>query len=41
MAADPLLEQHRTNLIHSAAIVLDRHNLVKYDRKSGRFQVRT
>ena len=25
--------------IHSAAIILDRNNLVKYDRKSGYFQV--
>jgi pre-mRNA-splicing helicase BRR2 len=39
MAADPLLEQRRIDLIHTAACLLDRHNLIKYDRKSGNFQV--
>ena len=37
--ADPLLEQRRADLIHTAASVLDKGNLVKYDRKSGAFQV--
>ncbi|XP_055378712.1 U5 small nuclear ribonucleoprotein 200 kDa helicase [Condylostylus longicornis] len=37
--ADPLLEQHRADLIHTAALHLDRSGLVKYDRKSGHFQV--
>ncbi|CEP01840.1 unnamed protein product (mitochondrion) [Plasmodiophora brassicae] len=32
---DPLLEQRRLDLVHSAATILDRAGLVKYDRKSG------
>lgn len=36
---DPLLEQRRANLIHSAAIRLDRSGLIKYDRKTGHFQM--
>ena len=36
---DPYLEQKRVDLIHSAAILLDKSNLVKYDRKTGIFQV--
>ncbi|XP_031472990.1 DExH-box ATP-dependent RNA helicase DExH12 [Nymphaea colorata] len=44
MAADVLendqtLEERRADLIHSAATILDKNNLVKYDRKSGYFQV--
>lgn len=35
---DEALEQKRVDLIHSAAIVLDKASLVKYDRKSGRIQ---
>ncbi|XP_060822453.1 U5 small nuclear ribonucleoprotein 200 kDa helicase [Bombus pascuorum] len=35
---DPLLELHRADLIHSAAVALDRSGLIKYDRKSGNFQ---
>ncbi|XP_034947956.1 putative U5 small nuclear ribonucleoprotein 200 kDa helicase [Chelonus insularis] len=35
---DPLLELHRADLIHSAALSLDRSGLIKYDRKSGNFQ---
>ncbi|XP_011502445.1 PREDICTED: putative U5 small nuclear ribonucleoprotein 200 kDa helicase [Ceratosolen solmsi marchali] len=35
---DPLLELHRADLVHSAAIALDRSGLIKYDRKSGNFQ---
>ncbi|KAH0568285.1 putative U5 small nuclear ribonucleoprotein 200 kDa helicase [Cotesia glomerata] len=35
---DPLLELHRADLVHSAAVALDRSGLVKYDRKSGNFQ---
>lgn len=34
-----LLERRRADLIHTAAQVLDKANLVKYDRKSGNFQV--
>lgn len=36
---DPILEQRRVDLIHSAATILDKCNLIKYDKKSGRFQV--
>lgn len=36
---DQLLEQHRADLIHTAALHLDRSGLVKYDRKTGQFQV--
>ena len=36
---DPLLETYRADLIHTAAIQLDRSGLVKYDRKTGHFQV--
>ncbi|KAJ3264529.1 DEIH-box ATPase [Chytriomyces hyalinus] len=37
--ADKDLEQKRIDLIHSAATVLDKCNLIKYDRKTGKFQV--
>lgn len=36
---DPTLESRRNDLIHTAASVLDKHNLVKYDKKTGNFQV--
>lgn len=36
---DPLLETYRADLIHTAAIQLDRSGLAKYDRKSGHIQV--
>ncbi|MCL7047252.1 hypothetical protein MKW94_014479 [Papaver nudicaule] len=36
---DGTLEERRADLIHSAATVLEKNNLVKYDRKSGYFQV--
>lgn len=36
---DPSLLQRRLDLAHSAATILDKHNLMKYDRKSGTFQV--
>ncbi|KAI8554517.1 hypothetical protein RHMOL_Rhmol05G0105200 [Rhododendron molle] len=39
LTRDILLEERRADLIHSAATVLDKNNLVKYDRKSGYFQV--
>eukprot|EP00164_Ancoracysta_twista_P005304 GFYU01007260.1.p1 GENE.GFYU01007260.1~~GFYU01007260.1.p1 ORF type:complete len:2145 (-),score=864.44 GFYU01007260.1:262-6696(-) len=35
---DPVLEQRRTDLIHSAATALNKNNLIKYDRKAGTFQ---
>ncbi|KAF9622498.1 hypothetical protein IFM89_031902 [Coptis chinensis] len=34
-----LLEERSADLIHSAATVLDKNNMVKYDRKSGYFHV--
>ncbi|KND04164.1 ATP-dependent RNA helicase BRR2 [Spizellomyces punctatus DAOM BR117] len=36
---DPYLVQKRVDLIHSAATVLDKCNLIKYDKKTGKFQV--
>lgn len=35
---DNALEQKRVDLIHSAAVVLERSNLVKYDKKTGKLQ---
>lgn len=35
---DPTLEQRRIDLIHTSASLLDKHGLLKYDRKSGHFQ---
>ncbi|CAI5719859.1 unnamed protein product [Peronospora effusa] len=37
--ADPTLLQYRTDLAHSAATLLVKHNLIKYERRSGLFQV--
>jgi len=39
MRDDPLLQQRRKDLVHSAALLLDKHNLIKYDKKTGAFQV--
>uniref|UniRef100_A0A0K0DLR4 U5 small nuclear ribonucleoprotein 200 kDa helicase n=1 Tax=Angiostrongylus cantonensis TaxID=6313 RepID=A0A0K0DLR4_ANGCA len=36
--ADPILEQRRADLIHTACLQLDKGNLVKYDKKSGLIQ---
>ena len=36
---DPYLIQRRTDLIHSAALTIDKHGLIKYDRKTGNFQM--
>ncbi|KAJ6676495.1 ATP-DEPENDENT RNA AND DNA HELICASE [Salix viminalis] len=38
LTRDITLEERRADLIHSAAAILDKNNLVKYDRKSGYFQ---
>lgn len=35
---DDALEQKRVDLIHSAAVVLEKSNLIKYERKSGKLQ---
>src|SRR5258708_26804988 len=34
---DPMLEQKRAVIIHSAAVLLEKCNLIKYERASGRF----
>lgn len=34
-----MIDQRRADLIHTAAALLDKTNLIKYDRKSGAFQV--
>ena len=36
---DPKLIERRMDLVHSAATLLDKNNLVKYDRRSGTLQV--
>lgn len=36
---DRLLDQRRADLIHTAASQLSKCNLIKYDKKSGAFQV--
>lgn len=36
---DARLEQRRKDLIHTAATQLDKHQLIKYDKKTGLFQV--
>lgn len=36
---DRRLLDRRLDLAHSAAVLLDKHNLIKYDRRSGNFQV--
>lgn len=38
-ATDPRLLERRLDLAHSAAVLLDKNNLIKYDRRSGNFQV--
>lgn len=40
LKGDPLLDQRRLDLVHTAALMLDKNNLVKYDKKTGNFQVR-
>jgi pre-mRNA-splicing helicase BRR2 len=35
---DPLLLQHRLDLAHSAALLLDKAHLVRYDRRTGGLQ---
>ena len=35
---DPYLDQKRVDLAHSAAVLLDKSHLIKYDRRTGRFQ---
>ncbi|KAL1138953.1 hypothetical protein AAG570_009015 [Ranatra chinensis] len=39
LSADPHLEQYRADLIHTAVLHLEKSGLIKYERKSGHFQV--
>ena len=36
---DPTLKEQMMDLCHTAAVLLDRNNLIKYDRRTGVFQV--
>ena len=36
--ADPTLHQRRLDLAHSACVLLDKHNLIRYDRRGGVIQ---
>eukprot|EP00118_Oscarella_pearsei_P003355 m.13994 g.13994 ORF g.13994 m.13994 type:complete len:2136 (+) comp25397_c0_seq1:78-6485(+) len=36
---DALLEKRRADLVHTAAVILDKNSLIRYDRKTGNFQV--
>lgn len=40
-SSDPLLERRRMDLVHTASNVLDKNNLIKYDKRTGSFQVCT
>ena len=40
-ASDKYLEKYRSDLIHTAALLLDKHNMIRYDKKTGNFQVGT
>ncbi len=35
---DPILLDRRLDLAHSAAVLLDKHGLIRYDRKTGGMQ---
>jgi pre-mRNA-splicing helicase BRR2 len=35
---DPYLVQKRADIVHTAAVLLEKGNLIKYDRKLGSFQ---
>ncbi|KAM0747473.1 Sec63-domain-containing protein [Meredithblackwellia eburnea MCA 4105] len=35
---DPLLIQKRSDIIHTAAVLLEKHALIRYDRRTGVFQ---
>jgi len=36
---DKLLEKPRADLVHTACLLLDKGNLIRYDRKTGLIQV--
>ncbi|KAI8357996.1 Sec63-domain-containing protein [Mortierella sp. GBAus27b] len=35
---DPYLQKKRVDIVHSAATILDKCNMVKYDKRTGKFQ---
>ncbi|KAF9159441.1 DEIH-box ATPase [Actinomortierella ambigua] len=35
---DPYLQKKRVDIVHSAATLLDKCNMIKYDKKTGKFQ---
>lgn len=35
---DPLLEQKRSDIVHTAAVMLEKSGLIRYDRKTGVFR---
>ena len=37
--ADQYLDSRRSDLVHTAAGILDKHNLCRYEKKTGNFQV--
>ena len=37
---DPILENRRADLVHTALCTLDKQNLVRYEKKTGSLQVR-
>lgn len=37
-ASDPMLEQVRTDIAHSALLLLDKHQLIRYDKRLGTIQ---
>lgn len=37
-ANDKFLEKFRSDLVHTAALMLDKHNMIRYDKKTGNFQ---
>lgn len=39
LMTDPSLKEQRMDLAHSAAVLLDKNGLIKYDRRTGTFQV--
>lgn len=38
-SVDASLREQRMDLAHTAALLLDKNNLIKYDRRTGTFQV--
>ena len=38
-SSDKYLDQRRSDLVHTGAMLLDKHNMIRYDKKTGSFQV--